>query len=64
MIIGMEVLRHLHLYYAASEKKIYITPATADASFLPKLAPSPGGHAWPQNDELYSKVWDPIHRPH
>jgi hypothetical protein len=28
IIIGMEVLRHLHLYYAASEEKLYITPAT------------------------------------
>jgi predicted aspartyl protease len=28
IIIGMEVLRHLHLYYAANEEKLYITPAT------------------------------------
>lgn len=26
IIIGMEVLRHLHLYYAAGEHKLYITP--------------------------------------
>jgi hypothetical protein len=65
MIIGMEVLRHLHLYYAASEKKFYITPATASDSPLPKLvAPSADGHAWPQNAQAYSKVWDPIHRMH
>jgi predicted aspartyl protease len=25
--IGMEVLRHLHLYYAAGERKLYIAPA-------------------------------------
>ena len=63
MIIGMEVLRHLHLYYATKEKKIYITPA-AVAAQLPKPAPSSSGHAWPQDEELYSKVWDPVHRPH
>jgi hypothetical protein len=65
LIIGMEVLRHLHLYYAASEQKFYITPAASGPSLLPQdVAPSPGGHAWPQNAQLYSKVWDPIHRPH
>ncbi len=65
LIIGMEVLRHLHLYYAANEKRLYITPAASGPSPLPKdVAPSPDGHAWPQNAELYSKVWDPIHRPH
>ena len=65
LIIGMEVLRHLHLYYAASERKLYITPAAAGPSPLPQdVTPPPDGHAWPQNAELYSKVWDPIHRPH
>ncbi len=65
LIIGMEVLRHLHLYYAANEKRLYITPAASGPSPLPKdVAPSPDGHAWPRNAELYSKVWDPIHRPH
>jgi len=64
MIVGMEVLRHLHLYYAAAEQKLYITPAAADSASLPKLTPSSSGHAWPQNAELYSKVWDPTHRPH
>lgn len=29
MIIGMNVLRHLHLYVAYSEKVLYVTPATA-----------------------------------
>jgi predicted aspartyl protease len=65
MIIGMEVLRHLHLYYAANEKKVYITPAAAGSSSLPSnVAPSPNGHAWPQDAGAYAKVWDPIHRPH
>ncbi|HEY2836298.1 MAG TPA: pepsin/retropepsin-like aspartic protease family protein [Rhizomicrobium sp.] len=65
MIIGMEVLRHLHLYYAANEQKLYITPAGSGDSALPKgVAPSPSGHAWPQDAEAYSKVWDPTHRPH
>jgi predicted aspartyl protease len=27
IIIGMEVLRHLHLYYAIKEHKLYVTPA-------------------------------------
>jgi predicted aspartyl protease len=65
MIIGMEVLRHLHLYYAANEKKIYITPAIPGGSALPKfVAASSSGHAWPRDEASYSKVWDPIHRPH
>jgi predicted aspartyl protease len=50
LIIGMEVLRHLHLYYAASEQKFYITPAASGPSSLPRdVAPPPDGHAWPQN---------------
>jgi hypothetical protein len=65
LIIGMEVLRHLHLYYAASERTFYITPAAPGDSPLPKtVAPSAGGHAWPQNAQDYANVWDPIHRPH
>jgi len=66
LIIGMEVLRHLHLYYAAAEKTLYITPASPGPSPLPaSVAPSSASHAWPQGDwSSYSKVWDPIHRPH
>jgi hypothetical protein len=65
LIIGMEVLRHLHLYYAAGEQKLYITPAVLGDSQLPKtVAPSADGHAWPQNAQDYANVWDPIHRPH
>jgi hypothetical protein len=65
LIIGMEVLRHLHLYYASAEQKLYITPATPGDSPLPKtVAPSADGHAWPQNALGYANVWDPIHRPH
>ena len=66
LIIGMEVLRHLHLYYAANEKKLYITPASSGPSPLPaSAAPSSASHAWPQDDwSSYSRVWDPIHRPH
>lgn len=65
LIIGMEVLRHLHLYYAANEKRMYITPAATGPSSLPgDVAPSPNGHAWPQGAEAYAKVWDPIHRLH
>jgi hypothetical protein len=65
MIIGMEVLMRLHLHYAANEKKIYVTPAATGDSPLPKLAAPPAsGHAWPQDELNYSKVWDPTHRPH
>lgn len=65
LIIGMEVLRHLHLYYAANEQKLYITPAAPGSSPLPANVTSlSGDHAWPQNARSYSNVWDPIHRPH
>jgi hypothetical protein len=36
IIIGMEVLRHLHIYYAAKEHKLYITSAISDPSLSPK----------------------------
>jgi hypothetical protein len=29
MLLGMNVLRHLHLYIAYGEHKLYVTPATA-----------------------------------
>ena len=29
IIIGMEILRHLHIYYAAREQKLYVTPASS-----------------------------------
>jgi hypothetical protein len=29
MLIGMNVLRHLHVYIAYKEKKLYITPAAS-----------------------------------
>ena len=32
MLIGMNVLRHLHIYIAYKEQKIYITPAGAPAA--------------------------------
>lgn len=65
LIIGMEVLRHLHLYYAAGEQRFYITPAAPGPSPLPANVTSlSGDHAWPQNARSYSYVWDPIHRPH
>jgi hypothetical protein len=28
-IIGMDVLRHLHIYVAYKEQKLYVTPASA-----------------------------------
>jgi predicted aspartyl protease len=32
MIVGMEVLKHLHIYYAVDEQKLYLTPAASDQS--------------------------------
>ena len=32
LILGMEVLRHLHIYYAVKEQKLYVTPAAPDQS--------------------------------
>lgn len=40
IIVGMEVLRHLHLYYAAGEHKLYITPA----SLPPPAESAPPAH--------------------
>ena len=34
IMIGMEVLRHLHIYHAAAEQKLYITPAASGTSSL------------------------------
>lgn len=39
MIIGMEVLRHLHVYYAVNEQKLYITPASGP-DLLPEASAS------------------------
>ena len=43
MLIGMSVLRHLHIYIAYKEHKLYITPAgtpTASAASAPAAPPS------------------------
>jgi predicted aspartyl protease len=41
MILGMDVLHHLHLYIAYKEKKLYLTPASpAAATEGPKRAPT------------------------
>lgn len=34
IMIGMEVLRHLHIYYAAAERMLYITPAASGGTAL------------------------------
>ena len=34
VIIGMDVLRHLHVYFAAKEKRLYITDAVIGQSAL------------------------------
>ena len=63
LVIGMEVLRHLHLYYAANERKIYITPAAPGPSSLTEnVTSSSSDRAWPRNTQPW--IWDPIHRPH
>lgn len=38
MILGMDILHHLHVYIAYKEKKLYITPATAAAASPPEPA--------------------------
>ena len=38
MLIGMNVLRHFHLYIAYKEEKLYITPASAPAAATPTAA--------------------------
>jgi predicted aspartyl protease len=38
MILGMDILRHLHVYIAYKEKKLYLTPASAPA---PATQPGP-----------------------
>jgi predicted aspartyl protease len=42
VIIGMELLRKLHLYMAFGEKKLYITPASARPATATAAAPPPG----------------------
>jgi predicted aspartyl protease len=42
MILGMDILHHLHLYIAYKEKKLYITPASAP---VPAADPSAHGAA-------------------
>ena len=41
--IGMDVLRHLHIYLASRESKLYITEATPGESVLFKASASPAG---------------------
>jgi Aspartyl protease len=40
IIIGMEILRHLHIYYAIKEEKLYITPATSASASKAAAPPS------------------------
>jgi predicted aspartyl protease len=40
MLIGMDVLRHLHLYIAYKEQKLYITPASAPVAVAADSATS------------------------
>lgn len=44
MIIGIEVLRHLHVYYAVKEQKLYITPAASSPAALPEDG-APASHS-------------------
>ena len=41
LVIGMNVLRHLHVYIAYKEKKLYISPAGTGESVLFKTATAP-----------------------
>ncbi len=42
LIIGMNILKHLHIYIAYGEKKLYISPAGTGESvlFKPPAAPA------------------------
>lgn len=40
MLIGMDILRHLHLYIAYKEQKLYITPAAAPVAVAAGAAPA------------------------
>jgi predicted aspartyl protease len=44
MILGMDILRHLHVYIAYKEQKLYITPASGGAA--PTTTPPPDQHVW------------------
>ena len=41
MIIGMDILRHLHIYIAGRESKLYVTEAGTGESVLFKPAAAP-----------------------
>ena len=41
MVIGMDILRHLHLYLAAKESKLYVTEAGQGESVLFKTPAAP-----------------------
>ena len=38
MLIGMDILRHLHMYLAVNEEKLYVTEAGSGESVLFKTA--------------------------
>jgi hypothetical protein len=40
MTVGMDVLRHLHVYIAFNERKLYITAAAAPAAATPAQTPA------------------------
>jgi predicted aspartyl protease len=44
MILGMDVLRKLHIYIAYKEKKLYITPAASQATPVPVAASTSSAH--------------------
>src|SRR5215469_12824583 len=39
MLLGMNILRHLHIYIAYKEQKLYISPAGAAGASAPAPAP-------------------------
>ncbi len=42
MILGMDILRHLHVYIAYKEQKLYLTPAaTLAVAAAPSTPPTP-----------------------
>jgi hypothetical protein len=45
MLIGMNILRHLHIYIAYKEHKLYITPAGTPTATAESTAAAPASSA-------------------
>ena len=43
LLLGMDVLRHLHIYIAYKEEMLYVTPASSPAAETAQSAARPAG---------------------